>query len=199
MFKSTKEIVGMAIDAGQDTVVTWYQDGTVSKGRSYLLDSDMTCHTYTLPSGMSPFDVVGISIAANHQVYVWYRNGTWSVGHSTHLDRYSNLQPFELPLGKSTDEIVDMAIAKSTDKVYTWYRDGTLSIGDHGDLDLYKAPYPYGVPSGRSTSDIVGIDLTTTDTVVAWYRGVKFSGDNQRPDSKRRPVHFLNEAIDMEN
>lgn len=162
-------IVDVAL-ASNDWVYTWWDDGTVTAGHSNDLESRRSRAEFSLPSGYTIDDIVGIAIAkSSNRVYTWYDTGALTVGTITDLDAYEGPRAFSLPSGYIPRDIVAMAIARD-DHVYTWFDNGRVSSGKSHDLDYYRAPYSYAVASGYSRSDLLGIGIAgSNDRVYAWY------------------------------
>jgi hypothetical protein len=166
--RSQTKIVGMSIACSNDHVYTWYSDRTVSEGTSENLAAYQPPHSYALPFGKTPEDIVEIGIAGNDHVYAWYRDGTLSSGVSTDLDKYQTRHPYTLPRGKLSSEIVGIDIACSNDHVYVWY-EGSVSSGTTDDLDMYQPPTRYTIAALRISQTIVGIGIAGDDHVYVWY------------------------------
>lgn len=163
-------IVAMDI-AADDAVYTWYNNGTVTMGYSWALDSSTRdTYAYTLPPGKRVADIVEIAIASNDVVYTWYRDLTVSQGRTYDLDAISAPTPYTLPPGKAAADIVGIAIAKSTDYVYTWFGDSTVTFGRSWDLDALQGAYSYAPAAGKAPTDIVGMGIASNDHVFTWYR-----------------------------
>ncbi|MCG8455170.1 MAG: beta-lactamase family protein, partial [Holophagales bacterium] len=172
-------VVGSAISPFGDHVITYYDDGTYSNGRTWDLDHNAGGATYTLPPDKQPTDIVDVAIASTGRVYVWYRDGSLSSGTTGNLDHYfyddvsqEGIDKVDLDHGQLFSYIVGIAIAKSSDHVFVWYEDGTKSSGTSRDLDLYSQGEAYTTAAGRDPYDIRSIAISGDDEVYAFY------GDN---------------------
>jgi hypothetical protein len=165
------KIVGMSIACSNDHVYTWYSDRTVSEGTSENLAAYQPPHSYSLPFGKTPEDIVEIGIARNDHVYAWYRDSTLSSGTTTDLDKYQPRHPYTLPREKSVSNIVGIDIACSNDHVYVWFSGFQVTSGTTEDLDKYHEASRYAVASLKSPLMIVGIGIAGNDHVYAWYTG----------------------------
>ncbi|MGG7666994.1 hypothetical protein [Dyadobacter sp. BHUBP1] len=143
------QIIEMAIGLEPGTTVnrvyTYFYDNTFTEGVSSDLDYYSAGHYgYTIGSGHTAADIVGIAINTLNHTYTWYKDGTVSRGTKNNLSSLAAPYAYSLPPGKSYANIIGMGINKGdSDKVYTWYSDGTVSIGTSGDLDYYAAPVPF--------------------------------------------------------
>jgi hypothetical protein len=167
--QSTSDIVGIDV-ARNDHVYAWYLDGTFSSGSILDFDKYSARHSYAVPGGKSPGDIIGMGIAcSDDHVYTWYKDGTVSAGSSWGLDEYRPLYRYTLPSGKSPRDILGISIS-SKDYVYAWYTDGTVSAGSSWNLGEYSPPVPYTVAPGKSAADIVGLGIAcSNDSVYTWY------------------------------
>src|SRR5690242_18167026 len=104
------KIVEMSIACSNDHVYTWYSDRTVSVGTSENLAAYEPPHSYSLPFGKTPDDIVGIGIAGDDRVYAWYIDSTVSVGTSTDLGRYQPRHPYRVAFQESAANILAMDI-----------------------------------------------------------------------------------------
>ncbi len=166
------EVGIVAVDiASDDAVYTWYNNGTVTMGLSWALDSSTRgTYPFKLPAGKKVSDIVEIAIAPDDVVYTWYRDGTLSKGSTSDLGSISASTSYTVPAGKTPSDIVGIAIAKSTSHVYAWYKDGTASSGRSTDLDAIRSPYAYSPLANKTPTDIVGVGIASDDKVFSWYR-----------------------------
>lgn len=156
--------------ASDNAVYTWYNNGTVTMGLSWSLDSSTRgTYKYTLPPGKTPADITEIAIASDDTVYTWYNDRTVSKGRTFDLDAIAAPTPYTLAPNQSPSTVVGIGIAKSTNWVYTWYKNGTVSVGRSWDLDSAVAPYPYSTAPGKSPASIVGMGIASDDHIYTWY------------------------------
>jgi hypothetical protein len=153
--KKTTDIQAISISTAE--VITYYKDGTYTRGDGQNLtskenpapvrDGKVLYSTYKLPPGKRPSDIVGISHAcADSNAYVWFKDGTGIRASSGDISKPDKKFTYHVPPGKKFTDIVGIGIR---DAVYTWYKDGTVSKGTAEDLDLKKAPYKYHQPYER--------------------------------------------------
>ncbi|WP_437316881.1 M12 family metallopeptidase [Sorangium sp. So ce385] len=166
--QSATDIVGMGIAKSSDKVYAWYNDGYVSAGSSTILDSERPLYPYTLPTGYTTADIVGISISPSDQVYAWYDDGKYSIGTSWDLDAHQGPTSYSLPPGYTVGNIRGIGIA-SNGRVYAWYSDGKRSAGTASDLDADLAPATFSLPPGQTVNTIAEIDISSTDVTYAWF------------------------------
>jgi hypothetical protein len=186
------KIVEMSIACSNDHVYTWFSDQTVSVGTSENLAAYQPPHSYSLPFGKTPEDIVGIGIAGDDRVYTWYRDSTVSVGTSTDLDTYQPRHPYRAAKEESASRILAMDIACSNDHVYTWYSDHIVSAGTSDDLDKYNKRSHFTTGTTASSQRLVGIGIARNDHVYAWYSfGSVSSGTSENFDLYRRPYEYV--------
>lgn len=186
------KIVEMSIACSNDHVYTWYSDRTISVGTSENLAAYEPPHSYSLPFGKTPDDIVGIGIAGDDRVYTWYSDSTVSVGTSTDLDKYQPRHPYRAAFQQSSGSILAMDIACSNDHVYAWYRTGSVSSGTSVDLDKYNHGSRFVTGSTASITIVRGIGIAHDDHVYVWYsNGAVSSGTSEDFVTYRRPYEYI--------
>jgi hypothetical protein len=185
------KIVGISIACSNDHVYTWYSDGTVSVGTSENLSDYEAPHSYSMPFGKTPADIIEIGIAGNDRVYTWYRDSTVSVGTSTDLDKYQPRHRFIVPKLESAALIVGIDIACSDDHVYAWYSNGHVSSGTSDNLGQYYENHRFQA-SGRAPASVVGIGIAGNDYVYAWFSdSMASSGTSEDFRRHRSPYRYV--------
>jgi CubicO group peptidase (beta-lactamase class C family) len=87
--KGKLKIVGIAVVGSNDKVHTWYENGKFTIGDSKNLHKYSGSQSYSVPPGLTPYDIKGIAIAgSNDHVYAWFTNFKVSSGTSNDLDKY---------------------------------------------------------------------------------------------------------------
>ena len=192
--KTPSNIVGIAIgwNGSKDVVWSWYDDYTVYAGSTSDLDSVSGPIGYSVLSGKSVDDIVGIAaipVGSGNRVYTWYDDGAELVvsqGTFFDLGKYSH-GSFTTAIQRSADEIVGIGIAKSNSRVYTWYKDGgesnnplliTIQSGGHSapadavirhpDLDvaIIRSRTPFDVPNDSQGGTSWPVMYTGTDPAL---------------------------------
>lgn len=130
-----RHVVGQAATAN-DTVYTWWSDGTKTVGYNDDLDA-ISQGTYIAAPGQSFDDIVAIGIhkVINSRVVAYYRDGTYSVGYSGQLGYNEHDLPFSLPYGYPAYGIAAMDFSPAN-KPYVWMLDGMRFYGGANDDDL---------------------------------------------------------------
>jgi hypothetical protein len=154
-----------------DTAVYWLKNGTVSSGTSTNATAFRSPRSYTLPSGETPSDIVGIGVSSSNKVYYYYLDGTFSVGSSTNATSFQAPESYTVAAGETISNILGISVDKSTNYVYTWYKDGTISQGNSLNLGLHNPNYgTFTVAAGESISTVVGIGIAgNTGYCHVWY------------------------------
>jgi hypothetical protein len=185
------KIVAISIACSNDHVYTWYSDKTVSIGTSENLSLYEAPHSFTMPFGKTPDDIVEIGIAGNDRVYTWYKDSTVSVGTSTDLDTYQPRHQFIIPRLERIENIVGIDIACSNDHVYAWYRDGIVSSGTSDNLGKYYDNHRFGI-SPNSAYSVLGIGIAGNDHVYTWLtNNAAISGTSEDLRAHRRPYRYV--------
>lgn len=172
LYPKTKEIIAIAIGSyPQDRIYFWYDDGTFSVGTMGDSEAYSSPANYTMPSGKTPEDIVGMDTHRyGNRVYTWYRDGTFSIGNPVNLDTLGSLINYSVASGKNPEDIVEVTIAWEyeldpphnyvSSSFQVWYQDGTYG-GSHGhpeDLNFTSAlSGNYIVADGKGPNDVVGI------------------------------------------
>ena len=151
-------IVSIAIDGTNNLVLTYYDDGTVSRGSSKDLSSKGPPRPFILPGDRNPNDIVGTGVDGDNDfVFAWYKDGTVSAGTSRDLSSRRTPKKYKLPGDRRPKDIAAMGIDGSNNLVCAWYKDGMVSAGSSRDLDSRRQLTRYALAPSKTPANVVGI------------------------------------------
>lgn len=174
--KTTADIVAVGISP-DSKVYTLYRDKTYSVGTSNRLDAYSKGRPYTLPTDMTPDQIVGFDVNGKDQTFafMWFSDG--SATRMMLNPRTGKLFPigstygYTLPGNLTPSDIVGVALDDSNDLVFAYYRNGTTSAGASDQLASKRAPKPYKLAPNRTPSDVVGMAIHSANHhVYAFYK-----------------------------
>ncbi|MEN0067058.1 MAG: serine hydrolase domain-containing protein [Myxococcota bacterium] len=198
-------------------VITWYRDGTYTRGTSGDLDFYQSPLPYELPAFRSPLDVVAIA-QCDEDVYSWYRDGSLGVGTIEDLTAVSFTSGVNEPAydSRNSDWIVGIVCDPNTEIFYAFYHDGRVTSGPTADRlrDGWDGEArDFVVPGSEDRRyDITGIARSPNGINTAYYSdetaskgltnnlgSINATLDYQRPDmpGSRRQWIDAYEAIEM--
>ena len=192
---SASDVIDMSI-AGSSDVYTWWTDGYVTSGTSDDLELHRARYEFTLPSGYSNTDIVGIGIAkVNGNTYTFYRDGKRSIGSTSSLDSISGPVTYTLPPGYAPSDIIAIDIAPNG-RVYTYYDNGRVSTGTSTDLDAYTPPTAFTLAPGRAVGDVLGVGIAPSGSVYAWYTDGDVSAGTSTDLDADRALYDFSSRLD---
>ena len=159
-FEIDKKKPGFNFMAIPSTYV-FYKNGKYSIGTSNNLAKYAPPRPYSLPSGKSPSDIVGVSYSKKEKMtyddvdhnakdiafFVFFKDGTVSAGFEAHrLDSFRKPYQYVTPTGISPTDIKGVGCAPDKRWHYGWYNDNTVSAGSSDNLDRYRKRYNYIMP-----------------------------------------------------
>ncbi len=146
---------------GIPATYVFYKNGKYSIGTSNNLAKYQQPKSYTLPTGKSPKDIVGVSYSKREKMtfdsternnkdmafFVFFKDGTVTAGfRPQQLDSFRKPYQYVTPTGISPTDIKGMGCAPDTRYHYGWYNDNTVSAGSSDNLDRYRKRYNYTLP-----------------------------------------------------
>jgi hypothetical protein len=179
-------ILGIGI-ASNDYCYCWYDDQTVSSGKTANLSEYRPREGFSLALGKDASDVVAVSIDGFFDNCIaWYDDNTYSVGTSQELAKHSSGNAYSLPDGITHAQLIDIAISRriwtfpprpvpgpSESARYAWYRDQTTSAGKATtpSLDDLRGRSQFSLPPDRSVDDLIAAAIAhSNDHCYYWWR-----------------------------